>query len=30
MGIRVCQDTTSLKDGSMTIDIAENEAGLEV
>ena len=30
MGIRVCQDTTSLKDESMTIDIAENKAGLEV
>jgi len=31
MGIRVCQDTTSLpKDEFMTIDIAKNEAGVEV
>jgi hypothetical protein len=31
MGIRVCQDTTSLpKDESITINIAEDIAGLEV
>jgi len=31
VGIRVCQDTTSLpSDEFMTIDIAKNEAGVEV